>query len=180
MTTTAINTPEYRDVPLALLVPSTTNPRRRFDEAFLRELAASIQANGVLTPLLVRPKDEHLEIVFGEQRYRAAQIADAATIPVRIREMSDAQVLEAQLIELSIVVKRFLPILWSCTSWISPRRADFVLILVTVSQGYNRMPEETRDNGWGLDEGVHRPGNRQFTAEPVDGCTRTTYWDHYR
>ncbi|HEY1987589.1 MAG TPA: ParB/RepB/Spo0J family partition protein [Terracidiphilus sp.] len=99
MTTTAINTPEYRDVPLALLVPSTTNPRRRFDAAFLRELAASIQANGVLTPLLVRPKKEHLEIVFGEQRYRAAQIAEAATIPVRIREMSDAQVLEAQLVE---------------------------------------------------------------------------------
>jgi ParB family transcriptional regulator, chromosome partitioning protein len=108
MTTTAINTPEYRDVPLALLVPSTTNPRRRFDEAFLRELAASIQANGVLTPLLVRPKEEHLEIVFGEQRYRAAQIAEAATIPVRIREMTDAQVLEAQLVELSIVRKSFL------------------------------------------------------------------------
>ncbi len=99
MTTTVINTPEYRDVPLALLVPSTTNPRRRFDEAFLKELAASIRGNGVLTPLLVRPKEERLEIVFGEQRYRAAQIAEAATVPVRIREMTDAQVLEAQLVE---------------------------------------------------------------------------------
>ena len=99
MTTTVINTPEYRDVPLALLVPSTTNPRRRFDEAFLKELAASIRTNGVLTPLLVRPKEERLEIVFGEQRYRAAQIAESATVPVRIREMTDAQVLEAQLVE---------------------------------------------------------------------------------
>ncbi len=96
---TTINTPEYRDVPLALLVPSTTNPRRHFDEAFLKELAASIRAHGVLTPLLVRPKNENLEIVFGEQRYRAAQIAESATVPVRIREMSDAQALEAQLIE---------------------------------------------------------------------------------
>lgn len=99
MTTTAINTPEYCDMPLASIVPSPTNPRRRFDEAFLKEMAASIRINGVLTPLLVRPKDDHLEIVFGEQRYRAAQIAEALTVPVRIREMTDAQVLEAQLVE---------------------------------------------------------------------------------
>ena len=97
--TTVINTPEYRDVPLASLVPSTTNPRRRFDEAFLKELAASIRSNGVLTPLLVRPKEERLEIVFGEQRWRAAQIAESETVPVRISEMTDAQVLEAQLVE---------------------------------------------------------------------------------
>lgn len=96
---TTINSPEYRDVPLALLVPSTTNPRRHFDEAFLNELAASIRAHGVLTPLLVRPKNENLEIVFGEQRYRAAQIAESTAVPVRIREMTDAQALEAQLIE---------------------------------------------------------------------------------
>jgi ParB family chromosome partitioning protein len=52
-----------------------------------------------LQPLLVRPKNEHLEIVFGAQRYRAAQIAESETVPVRIREMTDAQVLEAQLVE---------------------------------------------------------------------------------
>jgi ParB family transcriptional regulator, chromosome partitioning protein len=59
--------------------------------------------------LLVRPTSERsFEIVFGARRYRAAQMAEAATVPVRIKNMTDAEVLEAQLIELSLVVKRFL------------------------------------------------------------------------
>ncbi|HVW79049.1 MAG TPA: ParB/RepB/Spo0J family partition protein [Alloacidobacterium sp.] len=90
---------EYRDLPVSLLFESDTNPRRHFDEAFLKELAESIRTHGVLSPLLVRPKGERFEIVFGAQRYRAAQIADASTVPVSIREMTDAQVLEAQLVE---------------------------------------------------------------------------------
>ena len=90
---------EYRDLPVSLLFESDTNPRRHFDEAFLKELADSIRTHGVLSPLLVRPKGERFEIVFGAQRHRAAQIADAATVPVSIREMTDAQVLEAQLVE---------------------------------------------------------------------------------
>ena len=68
MNTTVINATEYRDVPLAALIESATNPRRHFDEAFLNGLAESIRANGVLSPLLVRPKNERLEIVFGAQR----------------------------------------------------------------------------------------------------------------
>jgi ParB family transcriptional regulator, chromosome partitioning protein len=99
MKTTVVNATEYRDVPLAVLTESTTNPRRHFDEAFLKGLADSIRAVGVLSPLLVRPKNEWFEIVFGAQRYRAAQMADAATVPVSIREMTDAEVLEAQLVE---------------------------------------------------------------------------------
>lgn len=99
MTTTIIDATEYSNVPLALLQESPTNPRRHFDEAFLNEMAASIRANGILQPLLVRPKNEHLEIVFGAQRYRAAQIAESETVPAIIREMTDAQVLEAQLVE---------------------------------------------------------------------------------
>jgi ParB family chromosome partitioning protein len=90
---------EYRDLPVSLLFESDTNPRRHFDEAFLKELAESIRTHGVLSPLLVRPKGERFEIVFGAQRYRTAQMADAANVPVSIREMTDAQVLEAQLVE---------------------------------------------------------------------------------
>jgi ParB family transcriptional regulator, chromosome partitioning protein len=99
MTKQVADATEYSNVPLTMLQESPTNPRRRFDEAFLKELAESIRSNGLLQPLLVRPRNEHLEIVFGAQRYRAAQIAEAETVPVRIREMTDAQVLEAQLIE---------------------------------------------------------------------------------
>jgi ParB family chromosome partitioning protein len=99
MTTQVADATEYSNVPLTMLQESPTNPRRHFDEAFLKELAESIRSNGLLQPLLVRPRNEHLEIVFGAQRYRAAQIAESETVPVRIREMTDAQVLEAQLVE---------------------------------------------------------------------------------
>ncbi len=100
METQVINATEYRNVPLSLLNVSKTNPRRTFDEAALKELASSIKAQGILSPLLVRPLTENgFEIVFGERRYRAAQLAEQDTVPVRIKQMSDAEALEAQLVE---------------------------------------------------------------------------------
>lgn len=99
MTTVETLATEYRDLPLALLTESTTNPRRYFDGAFLKELAASMRIHGVLSPLLVRPKGEVFEIVFGAQRFRAAMMAKVPAVPVGIREMTDAEVLEAQLVE---------------------------------------------------------------------------------
>ena len=91
---------EYRDLPLNVLTESTTNPRRIFDDAALKELAETVRARGVLSPLLVRPLNDHaFEIVFGARRFRAARMAEAATVPVRIKNMTDAEVLEAQLIE---------------------------------------------------------------------------------
>ena len=100
MQNTVLNATEYRDLPLALLNESKTNPRRVFDEAALKELAASIRSQGVLSPLLVRPLAENsFEIVAGARRYRAAQMAEAATVPVRIVHFSDAEILEAQLVE---------------------------------------------------------------------------------
>ena len=100
METTVINATEYRELPLALLNESKTNPRRVFDEVSLRELAASIRSQGVLSPLLVRPLTENgFEIVAGARRYRAAQMAEAVTVPVRIKQMGDSEVLEAQLVE---------------------------------------------------------------------------------
>lgn len=100
METQVINATEYRNVSLSLLNVSKTNPRRTFDDAALKELAESIRAQGVLSPLLVRPLTENgFEIVFGERRYRAAQLAGQDTVPVRIRQMSDAEALEAQLVE---------------------------------------------------------------------------------
>jgi len=100
MTTTVINATEYRDLPLSQLIESKTNPRRVFDEASLKELAASIRSQGILSPLLVRPLTESgFEIVAGARRYRAAQMAESATVPVRIVHLSDAEVIEAQLVE---------------------------------------------------------------------------------
>jgi ParB family transcriptional regulator, chromosome partitioning protein len=100
METQVITATEYRNVSLALLSESKTNPRRIFEDDALKELAASIRSQGVLSPLLVRPLTEHgFEIVAGARRYRAAQIADADSVPVRIVDLTDAQALEAQLIE---------------------------------------------------------------------------------
>jgi ParB family chromosome partitioning protein len=100
MTTTVQTQSEYRDLPLDWLVVSPTNPRKTFDEDAMQELAASIRENGVLQPLLVRPRAERrFEIVFGERRYRGAAMAEKETVPVCIREMTDAQVLEAQIVE---------------------------------------------------------------------------------
>jgi ParB family chromosome partitioning protein len=100
METTVINATEFRDVPLSLLNESKTNPRHVFEDAPLKELADSIRSQGVLSPLLVRPLTENgFEIVFGARRYRAAQLAEQETLPVRIKHMTDAEVIEAQLVE---------------------------------------------------------------------------------
>jgi ParB family transcriptional regulator, chromosome partitioning protein len=99
-TTTITNATEYRNLPLAVLTESKTNPRRTFEDDSLKELAESIRTQGILSPLLVRPVSEQgFEIVFGARRYRAAQMADASTVPVRIKNLTDAEALEAQLIE---------------------------------------------------------------------------------
>ncbi len=91
---------EYRNLPLALLTESKTNPRRIFDDAALKELADSIRSQGVLSPLLVRPLNERsFEIVAGARRYRAAQMAEAETVPVRIVNLTDAQALENSIVE---------------------------------------------------------------------------------
>jgi ParB family chromosome partitioning protein len=100
MNTASNSFTEYRDLPLNSLTESTSNPRRSFDDVSLKELAESIRAQGVLSPLLVRPiTEQSFEIVAGARRYRAAQIAELPTVPVRIVRLTDAEALEAQLIE---------------------------------------------------------------------------------
>jgi len=100
METTVINATEYRNVPLSVLNESKTNPRRTFEPTALKELAESIRSQGVLSPLLVRPLPENgFEIIAGARRYRAAQMAEQSTVPVRIVNLSDAASLEAQLVE---------------------------------------------------------------------------------
>lgn len=100
METQVIQATEYRNVSLSLLNESKTNPRRTFEETALKELADSIRTQGVLSPLLVRPFTENgFEIIAGARRYRAAQMAELSTVPVRIVHLSDAEALEAQLVE---------------------------------------------------------------------------------
>src|SRR5262245_12039772 len=91
---------ELRELPVELIAPSPTQPRRRFDEEALQALADSLGERGVLQPVLVRPKPGGTyEIVAGERRWRAAQIAGLATIPALIRSRDDAEAIELALIE---------------------------------------------------------------------------------
>lgn len=100
METQVIQATEYRNVSLSLLNESKTNPRRTFEEVALKELAESIRTQGVLSPLLVRPLTENgFEIIAGARRYRAAQIAEQSTVPVRIVNLSDAQAVEMSIVE---------------------------------------------------------------------------------
>ncbi len=91
---------EYRSVPISILVESTTNPRKRFDEKNLEELAASMRAQGILAPLLVRELEESkYEVVAGARRLRAAKLAELETVPVRVVKLTDAESIEAQVVE---------------------------------------------------------------------------------
>jgi ParB family chromosome partitioning protein len=91
---------EYRSVPIGILVESATNPRKRFDEKNLEELAASMKAQGILAPLLVRELEERkYEVVAGARRLRAAKLAEFENLPVRIVKLTDAEAIEAQVTE---------------------------------------------------------------------------------
>ena len=87
-------------LPLADIVASATQPRRRFDEVAMDELVESIRARGVLQPILVRPiAGGRYEIVAGERRWRAAAAAQLHEIPVVIRDLDDAAAFEIALVE---------------------------------------------------------------------------------
>ena len=90
---------EYVNVPIAELTESGTNPRKTFDEERLKELAESIRSKGVLSPLLVRRTNDHLEIVSGARRFRAAQRAGLREVPIRIAVLTDEEALETQIVE---------------------------------------------------------------------------------
>lgn len=91
-----------RTVPIAFLSPSQLQPRRHFDEEELARLAESMRERGVLQPLIVRQATDNshgYEIIAGERRWRAAQLAGLHDLPVIIRELDDRAVLEVALIE---------------------------------------------------------------------------------
>ena len=91
---------EYRNLPLALLIPSKTNPRRVMEDDALLELAESIRVHGVLEPLIVRPiAERQFEVVAGGRRFLASKVAEKQDAPCSVRELTDAQVLEIQLVE---------------------------------------------------------------------------------
>jgi len=93
---------DQRSLPLAAIKPGRFNPRRNFSQSQLEELAASIRERGLVQPLVVRPSlsdGESFEIVAGERRWRAAQLANLHQVPVIVRELSDQEAVELAIIE---------------------------------------------------------------------------------
>lgn len=86
-------------IELAKIKKSGTNPRQFFDETALNELADSIRTLGLAQPLLVRPDGAGVTLVAGERRWRAARIAGLKSVPCYVREMSEQEALELQIIE---------------------------------------------------------------------------------
>lgn len=89
-----------KTVPIAFIKPSTNNPRKLFKQDELQDLARSLQEKGFLQPLVVRPMgSDQFELVAGERRWRAAQLAGLHEVPILVRELSDGEALEIALIE---------------------------------------------------------------------------------
>jgi ParB/RepB/Spo0J family partition protein len=91
-----------REPPVSMRLPSSLATKRSAEQK-----AESIKHHGLIQPITVRPNSEGFELIAGARRYRAALLAELFSIPARIVEIDDAQVLEWQLVELSIAGKSF-------------------------------------------------------------------------
>ena len=87
------------EVPVGEILPGAMQPRNGIDDDSLNELAESIRENGIMQPLVVRPREGGYELIAGERRWRASQMAGLATVPIVIRDVDDRTALELALVE---------------------------------------------------------------------------------
>ena len=116
----------FQDIPVEWINVGPWQPRRRFDNAGLDELASSIRQKGIVQPILLRPnpnKPSRYQLVAGERRWRAAQLAKIHQVPAIIRDLNDAECYEIALIE-------------------NIQRSD--LSVIEESQGYQKLLENNR------------------------------------
>ena len=129
--------------PIEQIVPGRHQPRKRFDEKGLLELAQSIKEEGVLQPLLVRPREGkagRFELVAGERRWRAAQRAGLKEVPIIVRKLDDSKALEISLVE-------------------NLQRED--LNPIEEAEGFRRM---TEDFGYSQEQVAERVGKARATV----------------
>jgi ParB family chromosome partitioning protein len=96
---TAPETHRSGSIPISQIEPNPLQPRTAFDPGRLQELANSIQANGVIQPVIVRRKADHYELIAGERRLRAAKLAGLTEVPAVIQDYADERLLEVALVE---------------------------------------------------------------------------------
>ena len=85
----AVASGSLKEIPLGSISPNPWQPRREFSETALSELASSIEASGLLQPVVVRPVGSRFELIAGERRFRAAQRLGWSAIPAVVREVDD-------------------------------------------------------------------------------------------
>ncbi len=95
----AAEQPRHEMIPIDSISPNPLQPRRRFREEGLEELAASLEEHGLIQPIIVRPLGTGYELLVGERRWRAAQMIGVTSIPAVIREAEAAEGLEIALVE---------------------------------------------------------------------------------
>ncbi|MFC1753498.1 ParB/RepB/Spo0J family partition protein, partial [Thermoproteota archaeon] len=86
-------------IPVTEIRPNPYQPRAFFDDEALQTLASSIKTHGLNQPIIVRKKDEYYELIAGERRYRACQMAEISTVPAIIKNVSDKESLQIALVE---------------------------------------------------------------------------------
>lgn len=122
------------EVAVDRITPSPFQPRRAFDEGKIAELAGSIRNQGIIQPLVVRPKSDGYELIAGERRWRAAMNAGLTRVPVVVRQASDQEALQLALVE-------------------NLQRED--LNPIEEANGYRRLQEEFN---WSQEEMAERVG----------------------
>lgn len=95
----SVDSPTVVRLPIADIAANPDQPRRHFDEQAMAELVSSVRIHGILQPILVRPLGDRHQIIAGERRWRAAQVAGLHEVPVVVRALDDRQVSEIALIE---------------------------------------------------------------------------------
>src|SRR5271154_502509 len=95
----APETPRTGSILISRIEPNPLQPRTAFDPGRLQELANSIQANGVIQPVIVRRKADHYELIAGERRLRAAKLAGLSEVPAVVQDYADERLLEIALVE---------------------------------------------------------------------------------
>lgn len=96
----AVGSTIFNEIEISKIHPNPNQPRTEFDDEALEELAASIRANGIISPITLRKiSEDNYQIIAGERRYRASKLAGLDKIPAYIRDVDDGQVMEMALIE---------------------------------------------------------------------------------
>ena len=96
----AVGSTLFNEIEISKINPNPNQPRTEFDDEALEELATSIRANGIISPITLRKiSDDNYQIIAGERRYRASKLAGLDKIPAYIRDVDDGQVMEMALIE---------------------------------------------------------------------------------